>query len=162
MMIKSIFFLVFVAFSGVAMAQDIEHDEHEHEHDHHRHEVGIGNSPVYFTGENGLAYGLHLHYIYNLPESKFGVGLGYERIFDEHKHNTIGVVGNYRPIDKVSLSLSPGLAFEEGSSAAKFALHFETAYEFEVRNFHLGPVFEVAYDQEDVHISLGVHVGLGF
>lgn len=152
---------MFLTISGFVVAQDMEHDEHEH--DHHRNEIGIGNSPVYFTKEKTLAYGLHLHYIYNIPESKFGVGLGYERIFDEHKHNTIGVVGNYRPVDKVSLSLSPGVAFEGNTfSEPKFAIHFETAYEFEVKNFHLGPVFEVAYDQEDVHISLGVHVGVGF
>ena len=158
MMIKSIFFLLFLILSGVVMAQ-----EHEHEHDHHRNEIGIGNSPVYFVKEEILAYGLHMHYIYNIPESKFGVGLGYERIFDEHRHNTIGLVGNFRPVDRVSLSLSPGLSFEgSASSEAHFALHFETAYEFEVKNFHLGPVFEVAYDKEDVHISLGVHVGIGF
>lgn len=163
MMIKSIFFLVFLTISGVVVAQDMEHDEHEHEHDHHRHEIGVGNSPVYFINEKTLAYGLHLHYIYNIPDSKFGLGLGYERIFDEHKHNTIGLVGNYRPVEKVSLSLSPGVAFEGNTfSEPKFAIHFETAYEFEVKNFHLGPVFEVAYDQEDVHISLGVHVGVGF
>lgn len=160
MMIKSIFFLLFLAISVTVTAQ--EHGHEEHEHDHHRHEIGIGNSPVYFVNEKTLAYGLHLHFIYNIPDSKFGMGLGYERIFDEHRHNTMGVVANYRPVENLSLSLSPGLAFEGGSSESKFALHFETAYEFELRNFHLGPVAEVAYDQEDVHISLGVHVGIGF
>jgi len=159
MMIKSIFFLLFLTLSGFVMAQD----HLKHEHDHHRNEFGIGNSPVYFINEKIFAYGLHMHYIYNIPESKFGAGLGYERIFDEHQHNTIGLVANYRPVEKVSLSLSPGVAFEENSlSNSQFAIHFETAYEFELKNMHLGPVFEVAYDKEDIHISLGVHVGIGF
>ncbi|MEO5907479.1 MAG: hypothetical protein ABIQ11_12180 [Saprospiraceae bacterium] len=43
-----------------------------------------------------------------------------------------------------------------------FALHAETAYEFELSNFHLGPVLESAYDPEDFHISLGLHTGIGF
>lgn len=63
------------------------------------------------------------------------------------------------------INLSPGITFEdeEGeSSETNFALHFETSYEFEVKNFHIGPVFEVAYDPEDYHISLGLHVGFGF
>lgn len=158
MMIKSVFLLLFLIISNIVMAQ-----EHEHEHDHHRHEIGLGNSPVYFVNEKTLAYGLHLHYIYNIPHSKLGMGLGYERIFDEHQHNTIGVVGNYRPIENLSFSFSPGITFEENSlSHSMFALHFETAYEFELKNMHLGPVFEVAYDREDVHISLGMHIGIGF
>ena len=149
---------MFLTITGFVIAQ-----EHEHAHDHHRNEIGIGHSPVYFINEKTFAYGLHMHYIYNIPESKFGVGLGYERIFDEHQHNTLGVVGNFRPMDKISISLSPGISFEENTlSESHFALHVETAYEFEIKNFHLGPVIEVAYDKEDVHISLGVHMGLGF
>jgi hypothetical protein len=38
----------------------------------------------------------------------------------------------------------------------------ETAYEFEIKNFHVGPAFEFAYDPEDFHISLGLHCGFGF
>ena len=34
--------------------------------------------------------------------------------------------------------------------------------EFEFNNFHIGPVLEFAYDPEDYHISLGLHIGFGF
>lgn len=136
--------------------------EQIHDHEHHKNEIGIANAPVYFYKEKAFAYGLHLHYVRNIPKSKFGVGLGYERIFDEHKHNTYGLVMAYRPIKKLSLNVSPGLTIENESKKANFALHLETSYEFEIKNFHIGPVLEYAYDPEDIHISLGLHLGYGF
>ena len=112
--------------------------------------------------EKEFAYGLHIHYVHYLHESKFGFGLSYERIFDEHGHNTFGVEAIYRPIGPLSINISPGLTFEDESKDANFALHLETAYEFEMNNFHIGPALEFAYDPEDFHISLGLHVGYGF
>jgi hypothetical protein len=38
----------------------------------------------------------------------------------------------------------------------------ETAYELLTGDVHLGPAFEVALHPEEVHMSLGAHVGLGF
>lgn len=91
------------------------------------------------------------------------MGLGYERIFDEHKHNFIGAEINYRPIHSLTLNLSPGIVFEGKEDVEKdFGLHFEMAYEFELGIFHLGPVVEVAWHANNYHISLGVHFGLGF
>lgn len=141
-------------------AQSDDHDQHHH---HHVSELGIANAPVYFVNEKELAYGLHLHYIRMKPHSQFGIGLGYERIFDDHGHNTFGIVGAYRPTDRVVINLSPGITFEDGESDhSAFALHFETSYEWEIDYLHIGPVFEVAYDPEDIHISLGLHIGIGF
>lgn len=135
--------------------------EHTNNHEHHKNEIGIANSPVYFIKEKVFAYGLHFHYVRNIPKTKFGFGLGYERIFDEHKHNTFGLVGTYRPIENLSFNVSPGLTFEDNKTT-NFALHLESSYEFEIRNFHIGPAFEFAYDPEDYHISLGLHIGYGF
>lgn len=153
-------FLLALAISLAAQTENLDHKEHDH--DHHKNEIGIANSPVYLVKEKELVYGLHLHYVRNLFHSKFGVGIGFERVFDEHKHNTIGIVGVYRPIGNLSLSVSPGITFEDGFEESRFALHLESAYEWELGDFHVGPAFEFAYDQEDYHISLGLHVGYGF
>ncbi len=154
--------------SGQDHVDDHNHPEHVHDdhsaHTHHRNELGIAIAPVHFIKEGETSFGLHLHYIHNLANSKFGVGLGYERVFDDHEHHTFGVVGSYRPIERLAVNLSPGLTYEGAEEGAplNFALHLETAYEFEVDDLHIGPVLEFAYDQEDYHVALGIHIGFGF
>ena len=169
MTFRIFFFAFLLCLTNRLNAQDnqtgtTKHEGHKsHNHDHHKNEIGIANAPVYFVKEKVFSYGLHLHYIRNIRESKFGLGAGFERIFDEHGHNTFGLVASYRPIDKLSLSLSPGITLEDvHPDELNFALHVETAYEFEINNIHIGPVFEFAYDPEDFHISFGLHIGYGF
>ena len=158
---KYLLVLFLVAVSQNLVAQEV--DQHEKHHDHHLHEIGVANLLVYFVNEEETTYGLHLHYVYSFPHTRFGIGLGYERIFDEHKHNTVGIVGTYRPAEPVVLSVSPGITFEGGEeSLTNFALHIEALYEFDFKDFHIGPVVEFAYDPEDYHISLGIHIGYGF
>lgn len=129
-----------VFFSPVQICQsDLATPPGTRNHEHHKNEIGMANAPAYFIKEKIFAYGLHLHGVRNIKNTKFGFGLGYERIFDEHKHNTIGLVGSYRPIEKLCLNISPGLTFEDGSKTGRFALHLECSYEFEIKNFHIGP-----------------------
>ena len=155
---------LWVFFSGQTIAQaPMPQEIHDHDHDdEHRNELGVALSPVYFLKEEAVAFGLHVHYIHYFGHSQFGLGLGYERIFDEHQHNTVGVVASYRPWHGLSFNVSPGLTFEAESNEANFAVHLESTYEFEFKNIHLGPAFEFAYDKEDIHISLGLHIGFGF
>lgn len=158
MKITHILTIVLLFSANLLFAQHSE--EVKHIHKHHQNEIGLVNSPVYFVKAKEFAYGLHIHYIRSLHESKFGIGMGYERIFDEHKHNTIGIIGSFRPIDQVTINLSPGITFEdEESSEINFAMHLEGSYDFEFHNFHIGPVLGFAYDPEDFHISLGLHIG---
>jgi len=134
-----------------------------HEHNQETHEIGFSVGPVYFTNEKAFSVGTHLHYVYYFPHTKFGIGAGYERIFDEHKHNFIGFEINYNPVHRITLNLSPGVAFEgEHKDEKEFAFHFETVYEFEFDAVHIGPFLELAYHPDDFHISLGVHIGFGF
>ena len=156
--LKSILAVIF----GI-LTVNLYSQEEQHNHDHYKNELGIANSIVYFAKEKEFAYGLHLHIVRNIHHSKFGFGVGYERIFDEHKHNTIGLVVNYSLLDDLLISLSPGIAFEGNEfSNSKFACSIETSYSFNVGILHLGPLLEFAYDQEDYHISLGLHIGYGF
>ena len=145
----------------IAKSQSEELD-HDCDHQHHKHEIGMANSPTYYVKEKEFTYGMHFHYTYTLGESKFGIGLGYEQIFDEHEHKTAGIVFSYRPFERLSLNVSPGLTSEAAEDHLLFALHLESSYEFEIGNFHIGPLIEIAYDPEDYHTSLGLHVGYGF
>jgi hypothetical protein len=155
--------ILLIFFTSICTAQNsITEIANNPEHEHHKNEIGIANAPVYFINEKDFAYGLHLHFVRSIPKTKFGFGLGYERIFDEHKHSTIGLVGSYRPLEGLSFNISPGVTFEAGNQTGIFAIHAETAYEFETKYFHIGPAFEFAYDKEDSHLSLGLHIGFAF
>lgn len=131
-------------------------------HKHYRNEIAIAISAPYFVNEKILSYSLHVHYIYTIPKTKFGIGAAYEGIILNPKHNTFGLLTSYRPIEHLSFILSPGISFENNNSTPFFSLHTEISYEFEIGKFHIGPAFEFAYDPNDYHISLGLHVGFGF
>lgn len=159
---RIIVFLSFVFCLSNLTSQKVD-SAHHCEHKHHQNEIGMANAPVYLINEKEWAYGMHFHYVRHISGSKFGFGLGAERIFDDHSHTTIGIVGNYRPIENLSLNVSPGLTMEQNSlSNLNYAIHFEGAYEFELGNFHLGPNLEYAYEPEDSHLSFGLHIGFGF
>jgi len=131
-------------------------------HGHSKNEIAIAISAPYFINEEKLSLSLHLHYIYSIPNTKFGIGVSYEAIVLDPKHNTFGLVTTYSLLEHLSLALSPGVSFENGDSKAFFSLHGEISYGFEIGKLHIGPVLEYSYDPNDTHISLGLHVGFGF
>lgn len=152
------FFIFFICLN--AFGQE-EHD-HDHKHHEHKNEIALATSYVRFISEDENTLGLHLHFIKNITEGGLGVGVGYERLFDEHGHNNISAVLNYRIREHLSVALAPGLTFEDEDTGLKPAIHFEFGYEWEFGDFHVGPMVEYAIDTEDNHLSLGIHVGIGF
>lgn len=154
--------LVFAAMlcSMNVVAQDFHEHEHEKEHKHHKNDIGIANSAVFLMGENEWAYGLDLHYIRNIKDSDFGLGVGVEKIFGEHNHTTIGVVGSYNIYEDWSINVTPGISFE--SDEVKFNAHLETSYVFDISVFHIGPVISVASDFKETHLGFGIHIGFGY
>lgn len=157
--IGSFFLLICWGFS--LKAQDS--GTHENHHDHHRHEIGLANSLVFIGRESEWALGIHAHYLYHIPHTRFGAGLAYERIFDGHGHNMMGIAASYRPLDRITINVTPGIAFSgKEHPGTGFALHFEITYEFQVDDFHLGPSVEYAYEPDGYHISTGIHLGIGF
>ena len=153
------FSILIIRLSLIAQNPEV----HEHHHTHPKNEFGIAYSPYYFVKEKEFTHGIHLHFDRTIRDSKFALGIGYERLFDEHIHNFIGIAGSYRLVDEFIISLSPGIAFEgDLKSELKFGLHFETSYEFEIHSLHIGPIVQFAYDPEDYHVSLGLHIGYGF
>lgn len=156
---------IFLFLSGPAiLAQD--HD-HEHNHSHHlnhsNNEIGLGNYISYLAGEKEFAYSMHIHYLRYFNESRLGAGMGYEHIFDEHGHSSFTVIGTYRLHFPLILSLAPGILFGNPENpAARFVLHSEAVYEFELGQFHLGPALEFATTLEEYHIGVGVHAAFAF
>jgi len=157
--------VVFIMGGQVLMAQEHETEEgHHHSHHHHpRNEIGLANNLVYLGEEHEFAYGLHLHYLRNIGASRFGVGLGYEQIFDDHLHRNIGIVGSYRIHKSLFLNISPGITFIGRTNPEKtLALHLEATYEFELGPFHIGPVVEYAISGHGYHLSGGLHLAYAF
>jgi len=158
---KSILFLFLMLFCRELAAQSHEHGEPHHEHP--KNEIGLANHLVYLVNDQEYAYGLHIHYLRAFESSKFGAGFGYEQIFADHSHKTLGVIGSYRPIEHLYFQLSPGIAFiGTEDPIARFALHLETTYELELNHLHLGPALGFAYNSEDLHVSIGLHLAFGF
>jgi hypothetical protein len=132
------------------------------QHHHHGNEIAISTLPVYFVKEKMVAFGLHSHYTRRIADSDYGLGVCAERTFGSHGHYTAGIMGTWMPGERLNLSISPSLSFENFHSKADFGMHFDVSYEYDIGRFHVGPDFEAAYDPEDVHLSLGLHVGYGF
>ena len=157
-----ILLLVLISFQNNIKAQSKVHN-HEHDHDHAANEIGAGNFLSYHIGEQEFAYGLHIHYLRAIENSRFGFGIGYEQIYDEHKHRTIALIGNYRLLPPLILSLSPGILLpNQENQDFRFALHSELVYEFEFDHFHLGPTLEFATTFEEFHVGIGLHFAYAF
>ncbi len=156
-----IFLIPIISFNILAQSSN-DTLKNTHRHEKSRNEIAIATSVPYFVNEDKVSYSIHVHYIYNIPHTKFGIGLAYEAILLDPKHNTFGIVTSYKPTEHLNLAFSPGISFESNDATPFLSLHTEIAYGFEVGIFHIGPVLEFAYDPNDYHISLGLHVGFDF
>lgn len=136
--------------------------QHNHEHDEHAHknDIGIANNAIYMFGEKEWAYGIDAHYIRTINDGAFGIGIGYEYTMGDHKHQTVGIVGRYKPTHNWLINITPGISFGEGHQ--HFSTHAETAYLFNVSILHMGPVLSISTDFEEVHAGIGLHIGFGF
>lgn len=110
---NTLLYLSFFLLNVPLLVQAQEHTHVDNHHSHYRNEVAMSNNLVFLGMDKEFSYGVHLHYLRNIGETKFGSGLGYERIFDEHGHNTISIAGSYRPFHELVLLLSPGITFED-------------------------------------------------
>lgn len=143
-------------------------DEEHHDHHHHLNEIGISTGAVRMQPETETAVGLHLHAMRRLGDEGFvrffGVGLGFEVIFSDHRHYAImGTLGIF-PWKKFVLTFSPGLLMvkEDGENRRLFSFHSEIMYEFAVGGFEMGPALGFATAGEDIHFTIGIHIGKGF
>ncbi len=155
-----LFIILFISFISFGQTET-ELDLLEDHIDHHNH-FGVATGPVYILNESEFAPGVHLHYMRLLEagNAHFGIGLGVEAIFDEHRHYATSLNLSYLPIHALTLTVAPGIQFAPDSE--DFTTHFEAVYEFEIGKVHLGPVLEYAWAPNDAHAMLGLHIGFGF
>lgn len=152
---------IILGFAGKAQHN---HEEHNHK-DAHKNHLGIGAAAAYLTSEKVAAPGFHLHYIRQFGhENRWGIGAGYEAILDEHTHNGLNLLVNYRPVSFISLNAGPGIVFgkHEGKTELNPAFHTEAVFEFDILGVHAGPMIGFGIDPEETHFAVGVHVGFGF
>ena len=170
---RKVFFILYTILSFQILAQDNDHDheneEHDHKHDHfHKNELGISLSPTIYLNEGEVSLGAHMHYIHRIGDSRFGAGLGFEAVFDDHKHRTFSTVFQWSPTYRTHICVAPGFVIAEHEHMGDLEKEYHWACHFEViREFHLGPIdigpfFEWALEEEDQHIGIGVHVGIPF
>ena len=158
--------LIFVLCSAsVSFGQYSEPGKnHRHLEDPHKYHVGIASIATHVTGESGIAPGFHIHFIRQLGHHyRWGLGVGYEAIADEHWHNGLNLMANYRPASFLSLLAGPGLSLKKhhGDTEILPAFHTEAVFEFNLRGIHVGPLIGYGFDKEESHISVGLHIGLG-
>lgn len=160
------FFSILISlFLWPLMAHGKHSHDHNHDHDPHDYHIGLGITGSIIVNENVLAPGFHIHFIRQLGHfNQWGFGLGYEAIADEHWHNGLNLLFNYRPLRFLSLLAGPGLTMVNhgGKTEILPAFHTEAVFEFDVKGLHVGPVISYGRDTEDSHFSVGIHVGIGF
>ena len=140
--------------------------ESGHNHNHsYENEFGIAIGVVPGHDDEGDNLGLHLHYVKGIGEhNDFGIGISIETIFDEHKHNSVSILGTYHFENGFTIAYAPGILFAEhdGETEEKFTQHFEFYYEFELEHFHVGPQIDIGFEDNETHYMLGLHFGIDF
>ena len=156
----TLLFILNVVFTVKLFGQSDQESHHEHSN-----EISIATGIVPLPAEDELTIGFHFHYVKGIGKSKrFGLGLGFETIVDEHKHYTFSVVAQYRILAGWILGYAPGIMIREegGNTLYQVAHHIETAYEFEIGDFHIGPMAEIGIEGIGVHYMAGIHFGIDF
>lgn len=153
--IAYLFITITIVLANQLMAEQISKNSH-------KHEISLGVISTHFIKEKENALGWQLHYIRSLGKTDFGIGIGYERILDGHGYNTLGFIFNLKPIENWSINLIPGIAYHDGGlKHIEFAFHFESIYEFKIESLHIGPLIDYSFEEDENHISLGIHFGFG-
>ncbi len=161
-----IFILFFFTLPAIAWAQAAD----EHQHAHGRNEIGISPGAVYCLEHNEWGFGLHTHYFRTFSaHSKWSFGGGFETVWTDGMHFTVGAGIKYQILETLSIAAMPGVTFlkheehgEEGFHA-QFGFHAEIVYDiFHTEKFHLGPLLDYAWTNEDSHFMLGVHFAYTF
>ena len=153
------FILLLPPQANLLQAQNGKHHE-AYDHHHRHHELAASAGVVYFPGEKSWGFGTHLHGILGVTDW-MGIGPGYELIVGEHIHHTVSGLFHFHPLHPLDINVGPGLVFpDEETDRFRFKLHLELAAVFEMgEHFHLGPSLDAGIGKDDLHLTLGIHIG---
>jgi len=156
---KNILIIILINF----LISEVNHN-HNHNHEHNNEfGIAIGLIPSHENKDYNL--GLHLHYVKGIGNNnQYGIGFSLETIFEEHKHNSMSLIGTYHFDNGFTIAYAPGILFVDhnGIKETEFAQHFEFYYEVELDNFHVGPQFDIGIEDGEAHYMLGLHLGINF
>ena len=128
-----------------------------------KNEIAMSTGPFYSIGEGSVLYGLMIQYIRKIRNSRFGLGLGYEKLWDRNKHSTVGLVGVCRPVENLAISALVGVTYlSQPESNSTFGVHTEIAYRVQWKYLLVGPFSELGYSNKSAHVSIGIKAGLKF
>lgn len=152
-----------------------------HQHHHKRNEIGISSGAIYGIDHKEWGAGIHIHYFRTLGDhSRWAIGAFAEQAWLGDSHFSIGAGAKFAVIDKLQLGVFPGITFakhshdHDGHGAhddhkhgekrkARFSIHTELVYDlFEWNQFHLGPVLDYSWSENDSHTMIGIHVAYNF
>jgi hypothetical protein len=139
------------------------HDDENHSHEDHSHNnefaIGLGVIPEH---ENAL--GIHAHYIKGIGlNNKFGAGISFETILDDHEHHSFSLISLYRFDFGITVAYAAGiLRVVEDEPEYQFSQHIELAYEIPFGELHIGPQIDIGIEEEGIHYMFGVHLGIDF
>ena len=147
-------FLIFLLLNCLNVKAQEQHNEHNHLG------ISVGISKIF--PEKTYVPGGHFHYSYlfKIKNIQLGVGTSLEYLFDKHQHIGTDLSFSIFPTEDIEISIAPGLVFS--NNIMEYATHFELGYSFDLHSVHLGPIIEMAVSKEDIHLTIGVHVGFGF
>ena len=168
-MMKGLIIVLFLVSSVLFPSVVYSQDHHDHKHDahdchHKKNEIGGAIGMVFDLEDQHPSAGLHFHYVrmFSGKMQHFGIAPGVGLLFGEHRHYTLHLMVVWRPIGGWWIGAGPGITYFDGHDEFSASGHIETGYEFHVWKFHLGPVIEYAFANDDQHIMLGLHLGVPF
>lgn len=157
--IKFQFLLLSMLLSFSSFSQ---HHFHDDEHQHVKYELGTALTMVYSPHEKEFGPGFHIHGV-RMLNPDFGIGAGYEGAFFHDYHQAVTLFGEFIIADLITIDLGPGIIFpNEEHPNFSLVAHIEASAAFDIGKIHIGPMVGYGIGLEDIHYSLGVHLGWHF
>ncbi len=150
--------------------------QEHHDHEHQRNEIGFSGGAIYTFDHKTWGGGVHLHYFRTLGvHSKWSLGGGFEQVWIEGNHFTLGAGVKYQVIDRLSIGILPGVTFfkhdehdstdehDDSGYHSRFSAHLEVVYDlFHWEKLHMGPTIDYSWAKNDSHIMVGIHAAFCF